>query len=904
VPGAKLEQYREKRDFSRTAEPPPSELDARQGPLLFCIQKHAARRLHYDFRLEVDGVLKSWPIPNGPSYDPAVRRLAVMTEDHPLDYASFEGVIPKGEYGGGQVIVWDAGIYAPEDHGRIVWDRTRAEKLVRSGIEQGKLTVFLHGRKLKGMWTLVHTRDKDWLFLKKDDPTASPSVEVLDQNASVLSGLTIEDLKDGRLPDRARSAPLLLDPARLAGSRRAAMPKAVSPMLPTLAERPFSHPNWLFEPKLDGYRVVASIEGAEVRLASRRGLDCTDQYPWLVEALRRQPYTRMVIDGEVVALDENDRPSFQHLQNRMHDPNVCLLYYAFDILYRDGIDVRGVRLDERKPLLEQSLVPSDRVKLVEVFPEDGEMLYAAVQASGLEGVVAKRRDSKYDTGKRTEAWLKVKAVQRDEFVVGGYTRGTGARARTFGSLVLGQYAPGADKLTYVGNAGSGFDDKTLDRLVKRLEALRTDESPFDAPIPTVGRWTRRERAEGPITFVKPELVAEVKYAERTQDGILRAPVFLGLRDDKPAAQVGAVKVVAPPEATDPASLVEQLRASDADKLLLHVDGYELAFSNLNKVFWPAHDGQRPLTKRDLVIYYAEVAPFLLPHTRDRPLTLVRFPNGITGQHFYQKHLEKGLPEFVETVWLYSDHVKGDGEYLMINNLPTLLWLGQLADLELHTWYSRVNPEPDARGRSTVFAGSLETMHASVLNYPDFIVFDLDPYLYSGKEARGAEPELHPEGFAATCQVALWLKEMLDDLGLVSFVKTTGRTGLHIYVPIQRSLDYEATHSVSETLARYLVQQHPDLVTAEWAVPKRKGKVFADYNQNVRGKTLASIYSPRVLPWAAVSMPIAWDEVGKVFPTDFTILTAVERLRKVGDLWSGILDAKRDLGRALGLTPAA
>jgi bifunctional non-homologous end joining protein LigD len=241
---------------------------------------------------------------------------------------------------------------------------------------------------------------------------------------------------------------------------------------------------------------------------------------------------------------------------------------------------------------------------------------------------------------------------------------------------------------------------------------------------------------------------------------------------------------------------------------------------------------------------------------------------------------------------------------MINNLPTLLWLGQLADLELHTWYSRVNPEPDAHGKPTVFAGSLETMHASVLNYPDFVVFDLDPYLYSGKEARGAEPELHPEGFAATCQVALWLKELLDDLRLTSFVKTTGKTGLHIYVPIQRTLDYEATHSVSETLARYLVQQHPDLVTAEWAVPKRKGKVFADYNQNVRGKTLASIYSPRVLPWAAVSMPIAWDEVGKVFPTDFTILTAVERLRKVGDLWSGILDAKRDLGRALGLTPAA
>jgi bifunctional non-homologous end joining protein LigD len=290
---------------------------------------------------------------------------------------------------------------------------------------------------------------------------------------------------------------------------------------------------------------------------------------------------------------------------------------------------------------------------------------------------------------------------------------------------------------------------------------------------------------------------------------------------------------------------------------------------------------------------------LLPHLKDRPLTLVRFPNGIGGGHFYQKHYEQGVPPFVETTLLYSDQNKGDGEYLRVNNLATLLWLGQLADIELHTWYSRVNPTEDAEGRPTTFAGSVENMQRSVLNYPDFVVFDLDPYLYSGKEARGAEPELHLEGFAATSQAALWLKEMLDSLGLASFVKTTGRTGLHIYVPIKRSLDYHQTHTISETLARVLAQQHPREVTIEWAVDKRKGKVFADYNQNVRGKTLASIYSPRVLPWAAVSMPLRWDEVGGgVFPTDFTILTAPERLRQVGDLWAGILDAKHDLSGLL------
>jgi bifunctional non-homologous end joining protein LigD len=299
-----------------------------------------------------------------------------------------------------------------------------------------------------------------------------------------------------------------------------------------------------------------------------------------------------------------------------------------------------------------------------------------------------------------------------------------------------------------------------------------------------------------------------------------------------------------------------------------------------------------------VLYFARVSPYLLPHLRDRPLTLVRFPNGITGQHFYQKHYEQPLPPFVETTWLYSDHNKGDGEYLRANNLATLLWLGQVADIELHTWYSRVDASGDAAGLPTTFAGSVENIRQSVLNYPDFVVFDLDPYLYSGKEARGGEPELHPDGFAATCQVALWLKAMLDDLGLASFVKTTGRTGLHLYVPITRTLDYHATRSVSETLARFLVQQHPKEVTIDWAVDKRKGKVFLDHNQNLRGKTLASIYSPRVLPWAAVSMPLRWDEVGTVFPTDFTLLTAPDRLRQVGDLWATILDAKHDLAGLL------
>ncbi|MBV9596726.1 MAG: non-homologous end-joining DNA ligase [Chloroflexi bacterium] len=868
------------------------------------MQKHAARRLHYDFRLEVDGVLKSWPIPNGPSYTHGERRLAVMTEDHPLEYATFEGVIPKGEYGGGQVIVWDRGIYAPEDNGEPCFERERAERLVRRGIEQGKLGIFLQGHKLHGGWTLVHIEDKNWLFIKKDDSFADAGHDVSKEEQSVLSGLTIEDLKAGRLPPPHRLE--VLTPATARGARKSDPPRMLSPMLPSLAERPFSNPNWLFEPKLDGYRVIAMVENQTVRLTSRRGLDCSNEYPWLVRALRQQPFGDAIFDGEIVAIDSEGRTSFQLLQNRDGEPRPLLLYYAFDLLYRDGYDLRGVGLDDRKELLRNSLIPTDRIRIVEVFPEDGVSLYRAVHDAGIEGIVAKRRDSRYEPGKRSDSWIKVKATHSEEFVVGGYTVGSGARADTFGSLVVGYYRPGADRLTYVGHAGSGFDDRTLKAVYERLQPLRTDTCPFEGEVPKFGMWRRPGKADGPITWVRPDLVAQVKFAEKTTDGILRAPVFLGIREDKAAPDVISVEVVDPPigiaeapQAEARSDLVETLLNHTGEKLTVSVEGHEIALSNLNKVFWPAHGQQRALTKRDLIVYFVRVADCLLPHLKDRPLTLVRFPNGIAGGHFYQKHYEQGVPSFVETTWLYSDQNKGDGEYLRVNNLPTLVWLGQLADIELHMWYSRVDASGDAEGRPTTFAGSVENMHRSVLNYPDFVVFDLDPYLYSGNEARGAEPELHPEGFAATCQAALWLKEMLDGLGLASFVKTTGRTGLHIYVPIQRTLDYHATHTISETIARVLAQQHPNEVTIEWAVDKRRGKVFADYNQNVRGKTLASIYSPRVLPWAAVSMPLRWEEVGQgIFPTDFTILSAPERLREVGDLWAGILEAKHDLAGLL------
>ena len=476
--------------------------------------------------------------------------------------------------------------------------------------------------------------------------------------------------------------------------------------------------------------------------------------------------------------------------------------------------------------------------------------------------------------------------------------------RTLIKLVVLGYYDDAGKLVYAGHVGTGFNDKTLKELKEKLQALRA-ESPF-AVVPSKGSSVFGRPKNAPTTWVKPELVARVKFAQWTDEGILRAPSFQGLRTDKAPADVRREEAVPPPAPVaggaggegGASEVLEQL-ARPEEKFIFKAEGHKIPVTNLDKELWPALDGRRALTKRDLLVYLAKISPYLLPHMRDRPLTLTRYPNGIYGGHFYQKRFESKVPEFVQTVRLYSQDNKGDVEYIICNNLPTLLWLGQLADIELHTWYSRVNPEPDGHHLPTTFTGSRRKIDQSLLNHPDFIVFDLDPYIYSGKEKKGAEPELNRKAFLKTCDVALWLKDVLDSLSLSSFVKTTGRTGLHIYVPILRQFDYDTVRSACETIGKYLMQAHPRDITMEWSVEKRTGKVFFDHNQNVRGKTLASLYSPRSSPEAAVSMPVRWDEIKDVYPSDFTIVTAAERVEKTGDLWSGILAAKHDLASMLG-----
>lgn len=919
-----LEEYNRKRDFKKTPEPPAHEAQT-QGDLKFVIQKHAARRLHYDVRLELDGVLVSFAVPKGPSLDPTDKRLAVHTEDHPIDYDKFEGMIPMGEYGGGAMIIWDRGTYSPDFDGKTWWgNRAQGQKLMREGMKKGKISIFFRGEKLQGSWTFFRLNkakgknDKDeWIMLKHKDQYVRPDRDVTLEDRSVVTGRTVEEIRANKPAARP-----LIDVAKLSGSRAGRIPHDYTPMLASLTDGPFSEDGWIYEPKLDGIRAVAMIQDGEVNLWSRRGLDLTVSYPSIVKELTAYRQD-IILDGEIVALDDRGRPSFQQLQQRSGltrgldvkaaEARLPVYYYVFDILYLNGRRLEGVKLRDRKALLKQTLVPTDRIRLVEPLAADGMLAYEACLESGLEGVVAKRVDSTYEPGKRSKEWLKVKPTVSADFVVCGYTAGTGSRGTTFGSLILGYYDK-KGQLIYAGGCGTGFNEKTLQELYKNFRKLETDKSPFKEKVP--GKQ---------IQWLKPRLVCEVKFAEWTKDSKVRTPVFMRLREDKSPRDCTRDEIVHEVQEQKPeepivhkhdvidltqrrsakqksdakgdsganAEVLEQL-SSGADKLLLKVEGQTINFTNLNKEFWPATDEHAALTKRDYAIYLTKVAPWILPHMKDRPITFVRFPHGIKGGKFYQKHWEKGLPEFVERVSIFVEHVRMGQEYIVCNNLPTLLWLAQIADLEIHTWQSRIQPGPDALKRHKDFGTTLEALETSLLNYPDYLLFDLDPYIYSGKESAGDEPELNIQGFRQCAELAKWLKEIFDTIGIEAFIKTTGKTGLHIYIPIMRDFTFDEVRALSEAIGRVVLKQHPNDVTMDWAVVKRTGKTFLDHNMNARGKTLASIYSPRVSPQASVSVPIRWEDIDKIYPTDFTMRTVPDMLQEQGDLWADILDHKNDL----------
>lgn len=764
---AKLSEYRRKRDPQATPEPFSGR--KRGKAPIFVVQRHDARRLHYDFRLERDGALASWAVPKGVPLEPGQQHLAVHVEDHPLSYATFDGEIPKGNYGAGLVEIWDSGTYDLVEEKR-----------------DGGLTVRLHGERLQGTWTLVPAHlsgeEKNWLLIRKRDKAAAPARA---------------DYK---------------------------------PMLATLASSVPTGPGWLYEVKWDGYRAIATVAGGEATLTSRNGNDLTARFPEVAKALAGAVKSPdCVLDGEVCALDERGRSSFSAMQQGSGP----LVFYVFDVLEVDGEPVVGLPLAERRERLEALLDRrSGKVRLSESF-EDGEALFEAAAAQELEGIVAKRADSRYAVGRRTREWLKIKTENRQEFVVAGYTKGQGRRAGSFGALVLGVRRGG--ELEYAGNVGTGFDEAEIGRLLERLRPLIRSDTPF-AVAPKMAKVRKAD-----VVWVEPRLVCEVRFVEWTHDGRLRAPSYQGLREDKEASEVRREEPL-------PAELKRGSRT--------------LKLTNLDKPFWP----EEGITKGDLLAYYRAIAPVVLPHLRDRPFTMKRFPDGWQGKHFFQKDAPKHMPEWIPRAAYLStsreSREKRIIDYPLVGDELALLWMVNAGCIDLNTWYSRID-RPDR---------------------PDFVLFDLDP-----------SPDV---GFPETVQVALLVREALDALGLVSFAKTSGADGIHVLVPIERRSTYADTRRFSEIVAGAIARSHRGLATTEWSKAKRRG-VLIDANQNGEGKTIASVYSVRPQAGAPVSTPLAWDELTpSLDPAAFTMEVVLERVERLGDLFASVLTTRQRLTAAL------
>jgi bifunctional non-homologous end joining protein LigD len=884
-----LDEYSSKRSFGATPEPGPQPVLERVGPLFFVVQQHAARKLHFDFRLELDGVLKSWAVPKGLAIQPGEPHLAVPTEDHPLAYGSFEGVIPKGQYGAGTVIVWDCGLYSPDEGGAYAFDdRADAQRRVRAELAAGKLSFSLLGEKLKGSYALVRTKDKTWLLLKHRDSRVIRAPASTEPDRSVLTPYSVANVSN------------LIASERLPFERLTAhgppesLPEKLSPMLAGAAPAPFSNREWLFEPKLDGYRVLAHVTRDRVQLRSRSGLDLTGAFPGIVQDLKGQIVQPLLLDGEVVAL-RDARPSFEALQNRANlkapldieaaERSTPCVFFCFDLVHALGFNLRQSPYSDRRRYLAQCALTTPRVQLVHAAA-DGDALYRASIASGFEGMMAKRKASVYHPGRRSDEWLKVKHVQSAEFVIGGYTEGKGARRHHFGAMVLGLWQ--GKKLKPAGNVGSGFDDAALAQLGELLKTKSTAKMPFDV----------KPEAEAKIFWTKPELVAEVQFAGWTDAGLVRAPVFLRLRDDIDPKSVtrapdrGATangSAAAPAEAIE--AILRQL-AGSAASLTLAVNGQRIVLTHLDKILWPAHGGRAPITKRHLLRYLASVSPFMLRHLAERPLTVIRMPDGIQGEAFFQKHWDgTTLPPFVQVIDLQAED-GGSKQYVLCNNSETLLWLGQMGVIEYHVPHVSVDRTSNGAGRIA---------ERDVFDRPDYVVFDLDPYIYSGHEPEGGEPEYNARAFAKAREVAFHLRDLLDAMSLRAFVKTTGKTGLHVFVPIERTISTEQARDVCRLVGEHLLRKHPKELTMDWAVKKRTGKIFFDHNMNGRGRTLNAAYSPRRVPGAWVSTPVSWDELAAAEPDNFWLSTVIERLRDNGDPWQGILAARHDLARVFNLT---
>ena len=869
-----LAAYRAKRSTDRTPEPFGGEVSAVPGNL-FVVHKHAARQLHFDLRLEMDGVLRSWAVPKGPSYDMNDKRLAVKVEDHPLEYGDFEGVIPAGNYGAGGVIVWDRGEWvALED-----W---------REGLEKGKLLFELKGYKLQGKWTLVKIKksDKDWLLIKERDAFVKTPGDVFNEE-SVLSGLTVEEVKAGDSP-AAQLRKILSGEERAIRGR--VDPYEVEAMHCETQDEAFTRDGWLFELKLDGYRLIASKSKGEALLLTRNGNDYTSVFPEIAKAVKALPCDECIIDGEVVVLNEKGLPSFSRLQKRgrLSSPleighaavELPATFYTFDLIAYEDFDLRALPLSRRKELLKDLVPALGAVRYLDHIEREGEAVLEQVMAMGLEGIVAKKGNSRYRAG-RAGDWIKIKAEKSGDFVIVGFTKPGGSRAH-LGALQLADWVNGT--LVYAGRVGTGFTESLLKELHGLLEPIVRKDPLCAGPIFTPGSEPLpSEKIPETKTTVWTDAVhvCEVRYREFTPDGLLRHAAFLRMRTDKRAHEcerqgwtnlrdAGSERreAVDGPTAADPPKGRIVRERVHVDASAIHEPPApppkapiekKIAFSNLNKVFWPAEK----YTKGDLIEYYRAVSKWLLPYLINRPVVLTRYPDGIDGKSFYQKDAPVFAPEWIRTTPVWSEDTQREIKFFVCDDEESLLYLANMGSIPIHIWASR--------------CGTLEL--------PDWCVIDLDP-----KDAP----------FSDVIRCAQVLHRVCDSVGLPNYVKTTGKTGLHIMLPLGRQCTYEQSRMLGELLARVVLKECADVATITRHVTKRGDKVYLDYLQNRHGQTIVAPYSVRPLPGATVSMPLVWDEVNaSLDPKNFTIRNAIERLERMGnDPVRPVIDEKPNLARVL------
>jgi bifunctional non-homologous end joining protein LigD len=853
-----LQRYREKRHFTVTPEPKGGKRS--KTGFSYVIQKHDASHLHYDFRLELDGVLLSWAVPKGPSLDPKVRRLAMQVEDHPIDYATFEGTIPEGEYGGGTVMVWDAGTWEPLDDPKV-------------GRAKGHLRFALHGKKLRGVWHLVRTGKGDekkqgWLLFKSRDEEARSDRSIVDeQPTSAKTGRTMEQIarannsvwhsnraaktatgRKARTTETRNGAPSIATKRAPPAARvdaaieevvkrgeRVALPGTVEPQRPVLVKQVPEGPAWGHELKYDGYRILARLENGAVTLSSRNGHDWTHKVPGIVEAIANQPFATALFDGEIVVQRPDGTTDFQLLQNALRaDADHEITYFVFDLLYLNGRSLQSLPLRDRKSVLERVLAKNSnpRVHFSRHLESSGEDFFRAACKLHAEGIVSKKLDEPYRPGKGRD-WLKTKCLGRQEFVVGGFTDPSGSRSH-FGALLLGvrtdRKAKG--KLTYAGKVGTGFSRQSLAEVSAKLKPLVSSQSPF-ASVP---------RAEAKSAhWLRPKLVAEVEFTEMTQDGLLRHPSFRGLRSDKPAREV----------------TLEVPQDTPAQKPQKQNQGPHQRLTHPERVLYPK-DG---ITKQELAEYYAAVSPWMMPHVANRPLTLVRCPQGVGKQRFFQKHAKPPLPPSIRAI-----PIEDDGKidrYMAIDGEEGLLSLTQMSVLEIHTWGA----------------------HADDPEKPDFLVFDLDP-----------DPAVK-WGDVIAC--ATLLRKGLAELGLQSYVKTTGGKGLHICLPITRRVSWDDAKEFCRGFTEMIVRVKPDAYVATMSKAQRVGKIFIDFFRNGRGATFIAPYSTRARDGAAVAMPLAWDELSLKLRADhFNVRNVMKRMAKLSeDPWLGASSQKQTLSAA-------